>query len=111
SRTQGARLGPGRAEPAVRDRPVADEHQGALVQRVGPVHPAADPERVGEEGERARRADGVGEQGPRAPEAVELGRLACLERPGGEPAFVCVHGYCQSSAYWAPTLDRLAAAG
>jgi 3-oxoadipate enol-lactonase len=42
---------------------------------------------------------------------VELGRLACLERPGGEPAVVCVHGYCQSSAYWAPTLDRLAAAG
>jgi pimeloyl-ACP methyl ester carboxylesterase len=34
-----------------------------------------------------------------------------LERAGGEPAVVCVHGYCQSSAYWAPTLDRLAAAG
>jgi pimeloyl-ACP methyl ester carboxylesterase len=34
-----------------------------------------------------------------------------VERPGAEPAVVCVHGYCQSSAYWAPTLDRLAAAG
>jgi pimeloyl-ACP methyl ester carboxylesterase len=34
-----------------------------------------------------------------------------LERAGGEPAVVCIHGYCQSSAYWAPTLERLAAAG
>ena len=34
-----------------------------------------------------------------------------VERPGAEPAVLCVHGYCQSSAYWAPTLDRLAAAG
>jgi 3-oxoadipate enol-lactonase/4-carboxymuconolactone decarboxylase len=42
---------------------------------------------------------------------AELGGLFSLERPGGEPAVVCVHGYCQSSAYWAPTLDRLAAAG
>jgi pimeloyl-ACP methyl ester carboxylesterase len=24
---------------------------------------------------------------------------------------LCIHGYCQSSVYWAPTLDRLAAAG
>jgi pimeloyl-ACP methyl ester carboxylesterase len=24
---------------------------------------------------------------------------------------LCIHGYCQSSLYWAPTLDRLAAAG
>ena len=24
---------------------------------------------------------------------------------------VCVHGFCQSSAYWAPTLDRLAETG
>jgi pimeloyl-ACP methyl ester carboxylesterase len=35
----------------------------------------------------------------------------CLEQPGAEPAVVCVHGYCQSSAYWVPTLDRLARAG
>jgi pimeloyl-ACP methyl ester carboxylesterase len=34
-----------------------------------------------------------------------------LERAGGEPAVVCIHGYCQSSAYWAPTLERLAAVG
>lgn len=33
------------------------------------------------------------------------------ERAGAEPAVLCVHGYCQSSAYWAPTLERLAAAG
>src|SRR5262245_55791460 len=37
--------------------------------------------------------------------------MHCLERPGAEPAVLCVHGYCQSSLYWAPTLDRLARAG
>ena len=37
--------------------------------------------------------------------------MHCLERPGVEPAVLCVHGYCQSSVYWAPTLDRLARAG
>ena len=37
--------------------------------------------------------------------------LHALERAGGPAAVVCVHGWCQSSAYWAPTLDRLAAAG
>jgi pimeloyl-ACP methyl ester carboxylesterase len=37
--------------------------------------------------------------------------MYCLERAGGEPAVLCVHGYCQSSAYWAPTLDRVARAG
>src|SRR4029450_3317092 len=30
---------------------------------------------------------------------------------GGEPAVLCIHGYCQSSDYWAPTLERLARAG
>src|SRR6187551_1056429 len=34
-----------------------------------------------------------------------------LERAGGEPAVLCIHGYGQSSAYWAPTLDRLARLG
>jgi pimeloyl-ACP methyl ester carboxylesterase len=33
-----------------------------------------------------------------------------LERAGTEPAVLCIHGYCQSSAYWAPTLGRLALA-
>ena len=42
---------------------------------------------------------------------MELSRLYCLERPGDAPAVLCVHGYCQSSAYWAPTLERLAPAG
>jgi pimeloyl-ACP methyl ester carboxylesterase len=37
--------------------------------------------------------------------------MFCLDRPGAAPAILCVHGYGQSSAYWAPTLDRLAAAG
>lgn len=34
-----------------------------------------------------------------------------VERAGREPAVVCVHGFCQSSEYWAPTLDRLAEHG
>src|SRR5258708_39020207 len=34
-----------------------------------------------------------------------------VERTGQEPAVICVHGYCQSSFYWLPTLDRLAAEG
>ncbi|MEE8537283.1 MAG: alpha/beta fold hydrolase, partial [Acidobacteriota bacterium] len=37
--------------------------------------------------------------------------MHCIERAGGEPAVLCVHGYCQSSAYWAPTVERLALAG
>jgi pimeloyl-ACP methyl ester carboxylesterase len=34
-----------------------------------------------------------------------------IERAGHGPTVICVHGFCQSSAYWAPTLDRLAALG
>lgn len=34
-----------------------------------------------------------------------------LERKGTEPAIVFVHGFCQSSAYWAPTLDQIAQHG
>src|SRR5262249_59051698 len=82
---------------------------GPLVKVWGPVPPAADPARAPEEGCPEGRADRLGQEGHRAPEAVEL--MHCLERSGAEPAVVCVHGYCQSSAYWAPTLDRLAAAG
>src|SRR5215510_3950703 len=37
--------------------------------------------------------------------------MYCEERAGVEPAVLYVHGYCQASAYWAPTLERLAAAG
>jgi len=37
--------------------------------------------------------------------------MHCLERAGAEPAAVCIHGYCQSSVYWAPTLERLAGVG
>jgi pimeloyl-ACP methyl ester carboxylesterase len=29
----------------------------------------------------------------------------------GDPTIVCVHGFCQSSEYWQPTLDHVAAAG
>lgn len=34
-----------------------------------------------------------------------------LERPGAGIPVVCVHGFCQSSVFWEPTLDRLAANG
>jgi len=34
-----------------------------------------------------------------------------LERKGTEPAIVFVHGFCQSSAYWAASLDRVAEGG
>ena len=34
-----------------------------------------------------------------------------IEHAGRGPVVVCVHGFCQSSAYWAPTLDRIAAQG
>lgn len=37
--------------------------------------------------------------------------MHALSRPGREPAVIFIHGFCQSSAYWAPTLDRLAALG
>jgi 3-oxoadipate enol-lactonase len=34
-----------------------------------------------------------------------------FERTGRPPVVVCIHGYCQSSAYWAPTVERLALHG
>ena len=37
--------------------------------------------------------------------------MFAIERPGDGPAVVCLHGFCQSSAYWAPTLDRVASLG
>src|SRR6266540_581309 len=33
--------------------------------------------------------------------------MYALERPGEQPAVLCIHGFCQSSAYWSPTLGRL----
>lgn len=38
-------------------------------------------------------------------------RMFAIERAGTEPACVLVHGFCQSSAYWAPTLELVAARG
>jgi 3-oxoadipate enol-lactonase len=37
--------------------------------------------------------------------------MHAIERVGRPPAVVCVHGYCQSAAYWEPTLERLAQFG
>ncbi len=37
--------------------------------------------------------------------------MFAFERAGSEPAVLCIHGFCQSSVYWAPTVERLAAAG
>ena len=34
-----------------------------------------------------------------------------LERNGRAPAVIHVHGYCQSSEYWRPTVERIAEAG
>jgi len=35
----------------------------------------------------------------------------CIDQGGDEPAVLCIHGYCQSSAYWALTVKRLAEVG
>jgi len=37
--------------------------------------------------------------------------MHCIERSGNGFPVVCVHGFCQSSAYWQPTLNRLADVG
>ncbi len=37
--------------------------------------------------------------------------MFAVERSGSEPAIVFVHGFCQSSAYWTPTLERIAERG
>ena len=37
--------------------------------------------------------------------------MFAVERRGSEPAVVFVHGFCQSSAYWTPTLERVAERG
>jgi pimeloyl-ACP methyl ester carboxylesterase len=42
---------------------------------------------------------------------LSVGSTFYDEAGQGTPVVVCVHGFCQSSAYWRPTLDRLAAAG
>jgi pimeloyl-ACP methyl ester carboxylesterase len=34
-----------------------------------------------------------------------------VEREGKSPTVVCVHGFCQSSAYWEPTLEHLSRNG
>ena len=37
--------------------------------------------------------------------------MNCIERTGNPPVVLFVHGYCQSSAYWAPTVERIAQRG
>jgi pimeloyl-ACP methyl ester carboxylesterase len=37
--------------------------------------------------------------------------MHALSRPGREPAVIFIHGFCQSSAYWAPTFDLVAKQG
>lgn len=34
--------------------------------------------------------------------------MNCIERTGNAPVVLCVHGYCQSSAYWATTVEEVA---
>ena len=43
--------------------------------------------------------------------AGTVNTMHVIERPGRSRTVVCIHGFCQSSAYWAPTLDRLAVSG
>jgi pimeloyl-ACP methyl ester carboxylesterase len=40
-----------------------------------------------------------------------MSTLFALEKKGTGPAIVFVHGFCQSSAYWAPTLEQVARQG
>jgi 3-oxoadipate enol-lactonase len=42
---------------------------------------------------------------------LSVGSTFYEEAGRGAPTIVCVHGFCQSSAYWQPTLERVAAAG
>ena len=44
-------------------------------------------------------------------EEIKGGVMNCIERAGKPPVVLCVHGYCQSSAYWAPTVERIAQQG
>ncbi len=37
--------------------------------------------------------------------------MYCIDQGGNEPAVLCIHGYCQSSAYWAPSVKRLGEVG
>jgi pimeloyl-ACP methyl ester carboxylesterase len=37
--------------------------------------------------------------------------MNCIERTGKPPLVLFVHGYCQSCAYWVPTVDRIAQQG
>ena len=37
--------------------------------------------------------------------------MFAIHRKGDQPAVLFVHGFCQSSAYWAPTVERVAALG
>jgi 3-oxoadipate enol-lactonase len=37
--------------------------------------------------------------------------MNCIECTGKPPVVLFVHGYCQSSAYWAPTVERIAQQG
>lgn len=37
--------------------------------------------------------------------------MFAIERNGAEPVVLFIHGFCQSSAYWVPTAERVAAAG
>ena len=37
--------------------------------------------------------------------------MNCIERRGKAPVVLCIHGFCQSSAYWAATVERIAREG
>src|SRR2546429_8825746 len=82
-----------------------------MVCRMGPLHAAANPECTAAPDQARRRHGRIGEESPGAEKERELTTVFALERKGTEPAIVFVHGFVQSSAYWGPSLDRVAERG
>src|SRR2546423_11844452 len=82
-----------------------------MVCRMGPLHAAANPECTAAPDQARGRHGRIGEESPGAEKECELTTVFTLERKGTEPAIVFVHGFVQSSAYWAPSLDRIAEHG
>src|SRR2546422_8765453 len=82
-----------------------------MVCRMGPLHAAANPECTAASDQARGRHGRIGEESPGPEKECELTTVFTLERKGTEPAIVFVHGFVQSSAYWAPSLDRVAEHG
>ena len=82
-----------------------------MVRGVGPLHAAANPECTVAPNQARGRNGRIGEESPGAEKECDLTTVFTLERKGTEPAIVFIHGFLQSSAYWVPSLDRVAEHG